>query len=108
MELPTGRRLTVRRLNLSRQTGNDPCLVGLLRVFKDYYPEIIVGEAVRGKASAFKVRRPSPARHTHVSNPHSTPTPRGARGSTRSRKPTSSAQRTAPRLPTTASESTGP
>ncbi|EFY88841.1 Mis6 domain-containing protein [Metarhizium acridum CQMa 102] len=42
------------RLNLSRQTGNDPPLVGLLRVFKDYYPEIIVGEAVRGKASAFK------------------------------------------------------
>ncbi|KAG8416174.1 hypothetical protein J3459_013720 [Metarhizium acridum] len=41
-------------LNLSRQTGNDPPLVGLLRVFKDYYPEIIVGEAVRGKASAFK------------------------------------------------------
>ncbi|KYK58654.1 hypothetical protein DCS_05671 [Drechmeria coniospora] len=33
------------RLNLSRQTGNDPCLVGLLRVFKDYYPEIIVGDA---------------------------------------------------------------
>ncbi|GJN85980.1 hypothetical protein PLIIFM63780_009556 [Purpureocillium lilacinum] len=33
------------RLNLSRQTGNDPCLVGLLRVYKDYYPEIIVGEA---------------------------------------------------------------
>ncbi|GJN75235.1 Mis6 domain-containing protein [Purpureocillium lilacinum] len=32
-------------LNLSRQTGNDPCLVGLLRVYKDYYPEIIVGEA---------------------------------------------------------------
>lgn len=44
------------RLNLSRQTGNDPPLVGLLRVFKDYYPEIIVGEAVRGKASAFKVK----------------------------------------------------
>lgn len=43
------------RLNLSRQTGNDPCLVGLLRVYKDYYPEIIVGEAVRGRASAFKV-----------------------------------------------------
>ncbi|KAF4585591.1 Mis6 domain-containing protein [Ophiocordyceps camponoti-floridani] len=41
-------------LDLSRQTGNDPSIVGLLRVFKDYYPEIIVGEAVRGKASAFK------------------------------------------------------
>ncbi|KAF4338197.1 Centromere I [Fusarium beomiforme] len=32
-------------LNLSRQTGNEPCLIGLLRVFKDYYPEVIVGEA---------------------------------------------------------------
>ncbi|ATY65075.1 Mis6 domain-containing [Cordyceps militaris] len=46
-------------LNLSRQTGNDPTLVGLLRVYKDYYPEIIVGEAVRGRASAFK--HPDPA-----------------------------------------------
>ncbi|KAJ4010282.1 hypothetical protein NW766_008151 [Fusarium irregulare] len=41
-------------LNLSRQTGNDPSLIGLLRVFKDYYPEVIVGEVVRGKASSFK------------------------------------------------------
>ncbi|KAI9158681.1 Centromere protein I [Paramyrothecium foliicola] len=41
-------------LNLSRQAGSDPHLIGLLRVFKDYYPEIIVGEAVRGRASAFK------------------------------------------------------
>lgn len=39
---------------MSRQTGNDPHLTGLLRVFKDYYPEVIVGEAVRGKASSFK------------------------------------------------------
>ncbi|PHH78009.1 hypothetical protein CDD82_3266 [Ophiocordyceps australis] len=46
-------------LALSRQTGNDASLVGLLRVFKDYYPEIIVGEALRGKASAFK--HPDPA-----------------------------------------------
>ncbi|KAF4978125.1 hypothetical protein FZEAL_5457 [Fusarium zealandicum] len=44
----------VTRLNLSRQTGNDPCLIGLLRVFKDYYPEVIVGEAIRGKSSSFK------------------------------------------------------
>ncbi|KAI5461204.1 Mis6-domain-containing protein [Mariannaea sp. PMI_226] len=41
-------------LNLSRKTGNDPGLIGLLRVFKEYYPEVIVGDAVRGKASAFK------------------------------------------------------
>ncbi|KAI0801716.1 Mis6-domain-containing protein [Xylaria sp. FL0064] len=40
-------------LLLSRQTGNDPALTGLLRVYKDYYPEIIVGDAVRGKASTF-------------------------------------------------------
>ncbi|KAI0199025.1 Mis6-domain-containing protein [Astrocystis sublimbata] len=40
-------------LMLSRQTGNDPPLTGLLRVYKDYYPEIIVGDAIRGKASAF-------------------------------------------------------
>ncbi|KAK8041386.1 hypothetical protein PG994_014393 [Apiospora phragmitis] len=46
-------------LSLSRQTGSDPALTGLLRVFKDYYPEIIVGEATRGKASAFK--HPDPA-----------------------------------------------
>ncbi|XDG02111.1 hypothetical protein ABKA04_001726 [Annulohypoxylon sp. FPYF3050] len=38
----------------SLQTGNDPSVTGLLRVFKDYYPEIIVGEATRAKASAFK------------------------------------------------------
>lgn len=46
-------RLTLRSLHLTR--ANDPPLVGLLRIFKDYYPEIIVAEAVRGKASAFKV-----------------------------------------------------
>ncbi|KAH6689011.1 Mis6 domain-containing protein [Plectosphaerella plurivora] len=38
---------------------SDPPLIGLLRIFKDYYPEIIVAEAVRGKASAFK--HPDPA-----------------------------------------------
>lgn len=48
-------RLPRSSLSLSRQTGNDPSVTGLLRVFKDYYPEIIVGEATRAKASAFKV-----------------------------------------------------
>ncbi|KAL0943647.1 mis6 domain-containing protein [Colletotrichum truncatum] len=41
-------------LTLSRNTGNDPALTGLLRVYKDYYPEIIVSDALRGKAAAFK------------------------------------------------------
>jgi centromere protein I len=45
------------RLELSRRSGSDPVLVGLLRVYKDYYPEIIVGDAIKGKASAFKVGR---------------------------------------------------
>ncbi|KAI1180901.1 Mis6-domain-containing protein [Nemania sp. FL0916] len=40
-------------LSLSRQTGSDPALTGLLRVYKDYYPEIIVGDATRGKGLAF-------------------------------------------------------
>ncbi|KAK4167996.1 centromere protein I [Cladorrhinum sp. PSN259] len=41
-------------LNLSRQTGGDPNLTGLLRVFKNYYPEIIVGDLTKGRAAAFK------------------------------------------------------
>ncbi|KAK4189083.1 centromere protein I [Podospora australis] len=41
-------------LNLSRQTGGDPNLTGLLRVFKNYYPEIIVGELTKGRAATFK------------------------------------------------------
>lgn len=49
-------RLTTKsRLALSRQIGSDPGLKGLLRVYKDYYPEIIVGEAAKGRAAAFKV-----------------------------------------------------
>ncbi|TPX10967.1 uncharacterized protein E0L32_008173 [Thyridium curvatum] len=41
-------------LGLSRQTGTDAALLGLLRVYKNYYPEVIVGEATRGRASPFK------------------------------------------------------
>ncbi|KAL1877621.1 hypothetical protein VTK73DRAFT_8445 [Phialemonium thermophilum] len=41
-------------LSLSRHTGNDPALTGLLRVYKSYYPEIIVGDATKGRASSFK------------------------------------------------------
>lgn len=43
------------RLNLSRQTGGDLNLTGLLRVFKNYYPEIIVGDVTKGRAASFKV-----------------------------------------------------
>ncbi|OWP00465.1 hypothetical protein B2J93_776 [Marssonina coronariae] len=40
-------------MELIRQAGNEPPLVGLLRVYKDYYPDVIVGEAASGRASAF-------------------------------------------------------
>jgi centromere protein I len=46
-------------LELLQRFPGDPGLVALLRVYKDYYPEIILGEAVRGRASAF--RYPDPA-----------------------------------------------
>ncbi|KAK5654856.1 hypothetical protein OQA88_6892 [Cercophora sp. LCS_1] len=41
-------------LTLARKTGSDPALIGLLRVFKNYYPEIIVGDATKGRAAIFK------------------------------------------------------
>ena len=43
-------------MEMTRQAGNDPALVGLMRVFKDYYPDVIVGEVTLGRASVFTVR----------------------------------------------------
>lgn len=47
--------LTNPRMGLTRQTGNDPPLVGLMRIYKDYYPDVIVGEVTSGRASVFTV-----------------------------------------------------
>ncbi|KAF2397240.1 Mis6-domain-containing protein [Trichodelitschia bisporula] len=41
-----------RLLELCRWVGNEPALIGLLRVYQNYYPEIIVGSTVSGRASA--------------------------------------------------------
>ncbi|PBP17696.1 hypothetical protein BUE80_DR011629 [Diplocarpon rosae] len=41
------------RMELIRQAGNEPPLVGLMRVYKDYYPDVIVGEVTSGRASVF-------------------------------------------------------
>ncbi|KKF93939.1 Inner centromere protein mis6 [Ceratocystis platani] len=41
-------------MDLSLRLGGDPSVIGLLRVYKNYYPEIIIGEALKGRASAFK------------------------------------------------------
>jgi centromere protein I len=45
-------------MELTRQGGNEPPLVGLMRVYKDYYPDVIVGEATAGRASVFTVGHP--------------------------------------------------
>jgi len=38
-----------------RQAGNEPPLVGLMRVYKDYYPDVIVSGVVSGRSSVFTV-----------------------------------------------------
>jgi hypothetical protein len=43
------------RMELTRQAGNDPPLVGLTRVYKDYYPDVIVGDVTSGRATVFTV-----------------------------------------------------
>ncbi|RFU26880.1 hypothetical protein B7463_g9460, partial [Scytalidium lignicola] len=40
-------------MELTRQSGNEPPLVGLMRVYKDYYPDVIVGDVTAGRASVF-------------------------------------------------------
>ncbi|EMR83782.1 putative mis6 domain-containing protein [Botrytis cinerea BcDW1] len=41
------------RMQWTRKAGHDPALVGLMRVYKDYYPEVIVGDVTSGRASVF-------------------------------------------------------
>ncbi|KAK2628629.1 hypothetical protein QTJ16_001732 [Diplocarpon rosae] len=45
----------IETMELIRQAGNEPPLVGLMRVYKDYYPDVIVGEVTSGRASIFTV-----------------------------------------------------
>lgn len=52
-----GPMLTQHSLELARRVGNEPPLVGLIRVYKDYYPDVIVGEVASSRASVFTVRR---------------------------------------------------
>lgn len=48
-------KLIILSMELTRQAGNEPSLVGLMRVFKDYYPDVIVGDVTSGRASVFTV-----------------------------------------------------
>jgi hypothetical protein len=43
------------RLALLQQAGNEPALTALLRVYKNYCPEIIVGFAGSGRSLSLKV-----------------------------------------------------
>ncbi|RDW89489.1 hypothetical protein BP6252_01521 [Coleophoma cylindrospora] len=45
-------------MELTRHAGNEPPLVGLVRVYKDFYPDVIVGDTTQGRASVF--RHPNP------------------------------------------------
>ncbi|TAQ85633.1 hypothetical protein B7494_g6042 [Chlorociboria aeruginascens] len=40
-------------MELTRQAGNDPPLLSLMRVYKDYYPDVILGGVISGRASVF-------------------------------------------------------
>ena len=54
-EMWHGLTVTSPSMELTRQAGNDPPLVGLMRVYKDYYPDVIVGDVTSGRASVFTV-----------------------------------------------------
>ncbi|KAI9697992.1 MAG: hypothetical protein M1836_004345 [Candelina mexicana] len=45
-------------LELSHSVADEPALRGLIRVYKDFYPDIITGDATAGRASYF--RHPDP------------------------------------------------
>jgi len=65
-------------MELTRQAGNEPPLVGLMRVYKDYYPDVIVGDTLRGRASVFTVSNTELAFDTLLML-NSTPTKNGGR-----------------------------
>ena len=44
------------RLELAKKVGSEAPLLGLIRVYKDYYPDVIVGEAGTGRIAVFGVR----------------------------------------------------
>ncbi|RDL35152.1 uncharacterized protein BP5553_07083 [Venustampulla echinocandica] len=52
------------RMELIRRAGKEPPLVGLMRVFKDYYPDVIIGDMVSGRASVFT--HPNPEWRQHL------------------------------------------
>ncbi|MCJ1378742.1 hypothetical protein MMC17_001841 [Xylographa soralifera] len=53
-------------LELSRNFGNEPALVGLLKVYKEYYPDVIVGQSAAGKSSPFEHPDPEWRGRLHV------------------------------------------
>ncbi|KFY46422.1 hypothetical protein V494_00465 [Pseudogymnoascus sp. VKM F-4513 (FW-928)] len=62
-------------LELARRAGNEPPLVGLIRVYKDYYPDVIVGQLTAGRASVFTVKIKEPYPNGAISNHSQHPNP---------------------------------
>jgi centromere protein I len=42
-----------RSLELARNVGEERPLLGLIRVYKDYYPDVIVGNTTKGRVALF-------------------------------------------------------
>lgn len=52
----TGHRIDLfQSLELSRNFSYEPALGGLIRVYKDYYPDIILGSVTYGRALNFSL-----------------------------------------------------
>ncbi len=61
-------------LELSKTWGSEPALLGLLQVFKEYYPDVIVGQNAAGRFSKFSYPDPEwreRLRSIHDANSHS-------------------------------------
>ncbi|KAI9695452.1 MAG: hypothetical protein M1820_008637 [Bogoriella megaspora] len=53
------------RLELANNVGNEPALLGLLAVYKDYYPDIFLGSSIKGRAKSFVVSTAEANRWDH-------------------------------------------
>ncbi|MCJ1393038.1 hypothetical protein MMC18_005910 [Xylographa bjoerkii] len=53
-------------LELSRNFGSEPALIGLLKVYKEYYPDVIVGQSAAGKSSHFEHPDPEWRDRLHI------------------------------------------
>lgn len=64
------------RLEFKRNLGNEQPLNGLLQVYKDYYPDVIVGDVAPTRLGLFSVSHVAqPISVTHITNNNQHPSP---------------------------------